>query len=276
MSTLVLLVYYHYTKYIYIYIYIYISLQKWPSGNGLIVTHARGHMMYIINIHVPKCISSYIYRTAKWAVSLANQVRAVAAAFHPLRNHQRYWATDWWASQKWSPSNRQHTTLGEGRTPTKREEYWIHTFKTKAPIGLNVEGGCWASILHSYCTTIFSWIWTVCFRTILGLFGLWLQLYYSFIWDSTCTFLSSEMELFMAMVSNVNSMTIAMDSSFLRVRNLILLLIVTIITYYSWHYQLYHLYGDNGNNHLLVYLIWSVFFCNLIVLQYIYITSILL
>ena len=59
----------------------------------------------------------------------------------------------------------------------------------------------------------------------------------------------------MAMVSNVNSMTIAMDSSFLRVRNLILLLIVTIITYYSWHYQLYHLYGDNGNNHLLVYLI---------------------
>ena len=110
--------------------------------------------MYIINIHVPKCISSYIYRTAKWAVSLANQVRAVAAAFHPLRNHQRYWATDWWASQKWSPSNRQHTTLGEGRTPTKREDYWIHTFKTKAPIGLNVEGGCWASILHSYCTTI--------------------------------------------------------------------------------------------------------------------------
>ena len=27
------------------------------------------------------------------------------------------------------------------RIPTKHEDYWIHTFKTKAPIGLNVEGG---------------------------------------------------------------------------------------------------------------------------------------
>ena len=27
------------------------------------------------------------------------------------------------------------------RTPTKREDYWIHTLKTKAPMGLNVEGG---------------------------------------------------------------------------------------------------------------------------------------
>ena len=40
------------------------------------------------------------------------------------------------------------------RAPTKREDYWIHTLKTKAPMGLNVEGGYWASILHSYCTTI--------------------------------------------------------------------------------------------------------------------------
>ena len=34
------------------------------------------------------------------------------------------------------------------------EDYWIHTLKTRAPMGLNVEGGYWASILHSYCTTI--------------------------------------------------------------------------------------------------------------------------
>ena len=25
--------------------------------------------------------------------------------------------------------------------PTKREDYWIHTLQTKAPMGLNVEGG---------------------------------------------------------------------------------------------------------------------------------------
>ena len=40
------------------------------------------------------------------------------------------------------------------RAPTKREDYWIHTLKTKAPMGLNLEGGYWASILHSYCATI--------------------------------------------------------------------------------------------------------------------------
>ena len=27
------------------------------------------------------------------------------------------------------------------RAPTKREDYWFHTLKTKAPMGLNVEGG---------------------------------------------------------------------------------------------------------------------------------------
>ena len=27
------------------------------------------------------------------------------------------------------------------RAPTKREGYWFHTFKTKAPMGLNVEEG---------------------------------------------------------------------------------------------------------------------------------------
>ena len=27
------------------------------------------------------------------------------------------------------------------RAPTKREDYWIHTLKSKAPMGFNVEGG---------------------------------------------------------------------------------------------------------------------------------------
>ena len=27
------------------------------------------------------------------------------------------------------------------RNPTKREDYWIHTLKTKAPLGINVEDG---------------------------------------------------------------------------------------------------------------------------------------
>ena len=27
------------------------------------------------------------------------------------------------------------------REPTKREDYWIHTLKTKAPMGINVESG---------------------------------------------------------------------------------------------------------------------------------------
>ena len=29
----------------------------------------------------------------------------------------------------------------EPKDPTKREDYWIHTLKTKAPLGLNVEDG---------------------------------------------------------------------------------------------------------------------------------------
>ena len=35
------------------------------------------------------------------------------------------------------------TLIGETNTraPTKREDYWIHTLKTKPPMGLNVEDG---------------------------------------------------------------------------------------------------------------------------------------
>ena len=35
-------------------------------------------------------------------------------------------------------------------TPIKCKDYWIHTLKTKAPMGLNVEDGYRALILHSY------------------------------------------------------------------------------------------------------------------------------
>ena len=49
----------------------------------------------------------------------------------------------------------------------------------------------------------------ICFRTTLGLFGLLLQLFYFIILYSTCTFLASEMELFMAVVNDVNLVTIA-------------------------------------------------------------------
>ena len=41
------------------------------------------------------------------------------------------------------------------RAPTKREDYWIHTLKTKPPMGLNVEDGYWVYIFHSYCTVIY-------------------------------------------------------------------------------------------------------------------------
>ena len=32
------------------------------------------------------------------------------------------------------------TDKTDPRAPTKREDYWIHTRQTKAPMGLNVEG----------------------------------------------------------------------------------------------------------------------------------------
>ena len=71
-----------------------------------------------------------------------------------------------------------------------------------------------------------------------GLFGLWIHLFYFIILDSTCSFLSSEMELFMAMVSDVNSVTIAMDSSFLGVRNLLLIIIIFVDCYCYYLLQL--------------------------------------
>ena len=79
--------------------------------------------------------------------------------------------------------------------------------------------------------------------------------------DSSCSFLSSEMEVFMAMVSVVNLVTAIVTWIALSQRSeiyyllLSFLLIVNVITLYSQHYQLYSLYGDSGNNSLLVYLI---------------------
>ena len=40
------------------------------------------------------------------------------------------------------------------RTSTKREAYCIHTLKTKASIGPNVEGGYWALISYSFSGTV--------------------------------------------------------------------------------------------------------------------------
>ena len=72
----------------------------------------------------------------------------------------------------------------------------------------------------------FFWIWAACFRTIPGFLALWINLFYFIILDSTCSFLSSDMEIFMIIVSDVNAVTIAMDSSFLGVRNLLLIIII--------------------------------------------------
>ena len=123
--------------------------------------------------------------------------------------------------------------------PTKCEDYQIHTLKTKTIYCTNNK----SQLLYKY---FFSWIWRVCFRTTLGLFGLLLQLFYFMILCSTCTFLASEMEFFMAVVNDVNLVTIATDSSQeSEIHYLLLfLLIVTVITYSMWHYQLhYYLQG---------------------------------
>ena len=48
------------------------------------------------------------------------------------------------ATRSWGFLQDTYVTLidkTDPRAPTKREDYWIHTLKTKAPTGLNVEGG---------------------------------------------------------------------------------------------------------------------------------------
>ena len=72
--------------------------------------------------------------TQKCAVSLANQVKAVEDAFRPLRTHQRYWTSDCWTSQKWSPSNRQHTACGESRKYIQKLKEIAHNDGNRAPL----------------------------------------------------------------------------------------------------------------------------------------------
>ena len=96
------------------------------------------------------------------------------------------------------------------RAPTERKDYWIHTLKTKAHMGLNAQGDYWAPFLHSYCTII---SFTRFGRLVFGLPSVYLDyryiyfihLFYFIIRDSICTFLASEMELLMAVVNDVNS-----------------------------------------------------------------------
>ena len=69
-------------------------------------------------------------------------------------------------------------------------------------------------------------------------FGVLLHWFCLIVLYSTCTFLASEMELFMGVVNDVNSVTISMESSLLgsEIQYLLLLLFtVTVITYRDWH-----------------------------------------
>ena len=81
-------------------------------------------------------------------------------------------------------------------------------------MAINFEGGYWASNLYSHWPIIFPGFGTACFRTTFGLFELSLYIIYLVIRDSTCTFLTSEKELFVAVVNYVYSVTIAIDISY--------------------------------------------------------------
>ena len=66
-----------------------------------------------------------------------------------------------------------------------------------------------------------------------GFFGVLLHWFCLIVLYSTCTFLASEMELFMGVVNDVNSVTISMESSLLEVRNS--LLIITFLYCYCYY-----------------------------------------
>ena len=117
------------------------------------------------------------------------------------------------------------------RAPTKHKDYWIHTLKTKAPMGINVEGGYWVSVFHKYCTTI---SFPGFRRLVLGLFPVYSDYGYIYFISSFSTIVvvfTFEMEAFMAMVSVVNLVTIALYSSFSGVRNLLLIIIIIVDCY---------------------------------------------
>ena len=70
-----------------------------------------------------------------------------------------------------------------------------------------------------YITYIYIYIYIyIDIYTTPGLIGLWIHLFYFITLDSTCSVLSSEMKHFRAMASDVNSVTIPMDTSFSGVR----------------------------------------------------------
>ena len=107
------------------------------------------------------------------------------------------------------------------RALTKREDYWIPILKTKAPMGLNVEGGYRAPIWYSYCPTIF---FPGFGRLVLGLLSDYsVYCYFYFVWSLETVM---ETEFFMGVVNDVSSVTIAIDSSFLVVRNSLLIIII--------------------------------------------------
>ena len=126
-------------------------------------------------------------------------------------------------------------TYTDPRAPNEREDYWTHTLKTKAPMGLNVEGGYWVSILHSFCTTI---SFSEFARLILGLFSVYSDygyIYFIVSFEAVLVlFCLLWWELFMVMISNTNSATIAMDSSLLGVQNLPLTIIILVDYYFCW------------------------------------------
>ena len=71
-----------------------------------------------------------------------------------------------------------------------------------------------------------------CFKTTFVLFGLSLHTFYSVLRNRACAFLGFEMELSVAVVNDVKSLTIVIDSSLLWVRQLPLIIIVAIFYFY--------------------------------------------
>ena len=85
--------------------------------------------------------------------------------------------------------------------------------------------------------------------------------------DNNCNFLASEMEFFMAMVNNINLVTIAIDRSKIcylgvEIHCLWLLLLIVILITYRREYMLYIIYKIITNMGIMVTIIslFKVFF----------------
>ena len=110
---------YIYTYFIYIYIYIYICTHILVNTNVYSVTSDK-----------------------------TQSSRAVADAFRSLRTHQCYWTTQWWTSQKWSPSNPYHTACGEWR---------VYIFMVMSRVLVNCLNAelCFRCYTHFSCVPIY-------------------------------------------------------------------------------------------------------------------------